>query len=358
MKDANPVIFTLLRDGVPLYDRGVFMPWKLLLQMGRVKPSPEAIDMNLDIGEKLLERVKQKLLSVVGEDLYYAALNPSQAALMLYGLPPPTPKETVKLLEEIFVKKEKLFEKKYVDILEKIRVAYKNIEHGKIKEIKGKEIDDLLKLVEAYLKRIQKLFKQIEKINEQKNAEEIHDSCCAVVRDALSMVTDKKIYNLEKEFKELLVDEGKVPKTAFKIFKEVVKLDSEFKIKRLTKQELEKLRRDSYQFIKLMVDFIQRSRGVEIERAKIRFKSGDKFGEVLLLDDIAFIIFDVEKKDDIQKASLGKKGELTDLKKSSLEELEKHLVGVKIPERVFIKEKTFSELKKLFGKDIEILITY
>src|SRR3989344_8229596 len=26
IKDANPVIFTFLRDGVPLYDRGVFMP--------------------------------------------------------------------------------------------------------------------------------------------------------------------------------------------------------------------------------------------------------------------------------------------------------------------------------------------
>src|SRR3989344_2032830 len=45
VKDANPVIFTFLRDGVPLFDRGVFMPWRLLLQMGRIKPSPEAIDM-------------------------------------------------------------------------------------------------------------------------------------------------------------------------------------------------------------------------------------------------------------------------------------------------------------------------
>jgi len=32
LKEANPVIFTLLRDGVPFYDRGIFMPWKLLLE--------------------------------------------------------------------------------------------------------------------------------------------------------------------------------------------------------------------------------------------------------------------------------------------------------------------------------------
>ena len=162
VKDANPVIYTFLRDGVPLYDRGVFMPWKLLLQMGRIKPSPEAIDMSMDIGEKLIQRAKQKLLSILGEDLYYAVLNPAQAALMLYGLPPATPKETIQLLDDIFVKKEKMLEKKYVDILEKIRKAYKEVEHGKVTSITGKEIDDLLNSADDYLKRVKELFKQIE----------------------------------------------------------------------------------------------------------------------------------------------------------------------------------------------------
>src|SRR3989344_7294557 len=35
VKDANPVMFTAIRDGVPMYDRGTFLPWKLLLQMGK-----------------------------------------------------------------------------------------------------------------------------------------------------------------------------------------------------------------------------------------------------------------------------------------------------------------------------------
>ena len=41
-----------------------------------------------------------------------------------------------------------MLEKKYVDILEKIRKTYKDIEHNKIKEISGKELDDLLKDIE------------------------------------------------------------------------------------------------------------------------------------------------------------------------------------------------------------------
>ncbi|MEM4245044.1 MAG: hypothetical protein QXR60_02470 [Candidatus Nanoarchaeia archaeon] len=243
IKDANPVIFTFLRDGVPLYDRGVFMPWKLLLQMGRIRPSPEAIDMNMDIGEKLIERVKQKLLSVVGEDLFYAALNPAQAALMLYGIPPPTPKETVKLMEEIFVKKEKMLEKKYVNTLEKIRVMYKQVEHGKVKEVSGKEIDALLAEVDQYLKRIKKLFAEIEKRSEVKNIEEIYDTCMMVTRDAIKLETNEKITDIEKDFKERMINEGKLPEKMLQILKDVIKAKKDFKAKKITKQEIEKIKK-------------------------------------------------------------------------------------------------------------------
>jgi len=358
IRDANPVIFTFLRDGVPLYDRGVFMPWKLLLQQGKIKPSPEAIDMNMDIGEKLLQRVKAKLLSVVGEDLYYAALNPSQAALMLYGIPPPTPKETVQLLDEIFVKKEKLLEKKYVDTLDKVRKAYKDIEHGKMKEITGKEIDDLLTDVEAYLKRIRRLFTQIEKKSEVTNMEELYDTVMAVTRDAIRISTDKKVTDIEKQFKEDLVDEGKLPDKLYKILKTITKAKKDFDEKKMSRQEVYKIGKEARTYIKVLIEFIQRNRGIELERAKIRFKYGDKFGEVVLLEKIAFITPDLENREEVQKADLNHHGSLDNVQKSSLEEMETHMKDVKIPEKVFIKEKIFESLKGLFGKDVEVLISY
>lgn len=358
LKDANPVIFTFLRDGVPLYDRGVFMPWKLLLQMGRIRPSPEAIDMNMDIGEKLIERVKQKMLSVVGEDLFYAALNPAQAALMLYGIPPPTPKETVKLMDEIFVKKERMLEKKYVNTLEKIRVMYKQVEHGKLKEVKGKEIDTLLDEIDQYLKRIKKLFAQIEKKSEVKNVEEIYDTCMMVTRDALRIETSEKVGDVEKTFKEKLVDEGKLPEKMLSILKDVVKAKKDFKAKKITKQEIEKINREARLYIKVLIEYIQRSRGMELERAKIRFKYEDKFGEVLLFDKIAFIIPNLENREEVQKAEVTEEGGLKEIKKSSQEEMEKEITKNQIPPKVFIKEKIFEDLRNLFGKKVEILINY
>src|SRR3989338_2370944 len=119
LKEANPVIFTLLRDGVPFFDRGIFMPWKHLLKMGKIKPSAEAIDMFMGSGEQMLKRVQMKLNEIGMEDVYYAILAPSQAALMLYGVAPPSPKETGALMREIFVRKEKLLEEKFIKVLEK-----------------------------------------------------------------------------------------------------------------------------------------------------------------------------------------------------------------------------------------------
>ncbi len=359
VKDANPVIFTFLRDGVPLYDRGVFMPWKLLLQMGRIKPSPEAIDMNMEVGERLIDRIKQKLLGLVGEDIYYAALNPAQAALMLYGIPPPTPKETVRLMDEIFVKKEKILEKKYVDILEKIRKTYKDIEHNKIKEISGKEFDDLLKDTEDYLKRIRQLFTEIEKKSEKESVMGMYDACMAVTKDALE-IFDNEEFNLSKAeelFKKKLVDAGKLPDKFLKILSMVIKAKKDYEAKSITRHEIEKVNKEARIFIKSIIDFVQRNKRIELERARVRFKYGKKIGEVLLFEDVAFLINDLSKRDEVHKAKIID-GRLRSVEKSSLQEMEQALEKAKIPEQVSIRNSLFEDLKEIVGEEVEILPFY
>ncbi|MEK6899526.1 MAG: nucleotidyltransferase domain-containing protein, partial [Nanoarchaeota archaeon] len=169
LKEANPIIFTLLRDGVPFYDRGIFMPWKQLLRMGRIKPSREAIDLFMSTGEQSISRVKMRLKEMGMEDTYYAILTPSQAAIMLYGLPPPTPRETPEVLEEIFVKKEKMLEPEYVKILRNNVDLRKKIEHGEKKELSGTELDRLITDAEKFLKRIRELFTEIEATHDQQS---------------------------------------------------------------------------------------------------------------------------------------------------------------------------------------------
>ncbi len=185
MREANPIAFTFLRDGIPFYDRGIFMPWKQLLKMGKIKPSAESIEMFMSTGDQMLKRVQYKINEIGMEDAFYALLTPSQAALMMYGIPPPSPKETPELMREVFVKKEKLIEDKYVKILESVIKLRKDLEHGVKKQITGKDVDKLLADSEDYLTRIKKLFEEIEARRREEDVLHVYETSITLVRDIL-----------------------------------------------------------------------------------------------------------------------------------------------------------------------------
>jgi len=361
LKEANPIIFTLLRDGVPFYDRGIFMPWKQLLRMGKIKPSREAIDMFMSSGEQMIKRTQMKLRDIGMEDLFYATLTPSQAAIMLYGMAPPTPKETPDVLEEIFVKKEKLLEKKWVDVLRRNVQVRKELEHGSKKEVTGKELDVMIKDSKEFLKRINKLFEEIQSRTDEKSVLHLYDEVMTIIRDVLKLegiekAQDAELINL---FENELISSGKVPAKWLRELNEVVDAKRKFDAKKITKSEVEKARKGSIGLIRFLVEYMQRKRGKELERARIKIKRGDKFAEITLLEKEAFIFHDIDDKESsIEKAKINADGSLGTTHKSNIEEFEKALAGAKFPKRVFIKEPIFEDIKRIFGRDAEVLINY
>jgi len=358
LKEANPVIFTLLRDGVPFYDRGIFMPWKQLLKMGKIKPSAEAIDMFMASGAEMLNRVKFKIKDLGMEDIFYAILTPSQAALMMFGIPPPAPKETASLMRDIFVKKEKIFEEKYVKILEKVIKIRKDIEHGIKKDLTGKELDELIKQGEDYLKRIKKLFSQIEKIREEQDIINIYDHTLTLIREILKGENIDRIKEEDavKLFKEKLIETGKIPNRYLRILEDVIKAKKDYDNKKLTKQEVENVKKTSGELIKFLVEYIQRKKLREIEEAKIRVKYKEGEGEVIFLKNLVFIIKEKDNKKEVEKAKLKGDGSIGKIESSSLDELEDVLEKTKVFEKVALTEKTFENLKKIFGSEIEVII--
>jgi hypothetical protein len=152
---------------------------------------------------------------------------------------------------------------------------------------------------------------------------------------------------------------GKIPEKFLRNLSEIAKAKKDYDDKKLTKHEVEKVKKESSGFIKFMVEYLQRKRGRELEKTKIRVKHGNRYGEVLLLGDMAFIIHDIDQKDkEISKAKINPDGSLGTTKDSNLEELEKHLAKIEIPQKAFIKAPIFENLEKIFGKDVEILVTY
>lgn len=151
---SSPVIYTFLRDGLPFFDRGIYRPWKILLDMGRIRPSREAVAKHTETGDLFYERAKKKLLSVVVEDLYYSVLNPAQSLLMLKQIAPPTHKETVQQFREIIVKQEKLVSEKYAAILEEFVTLFKKWEYNEITEMSGSESEKFMERANDFRKTI------------------------------------------------------------------------------------------------------------------------------------------------------------------------------------------------------------
>ncbi len=362
LREANPVIFSLLRDCVPFYDRGVFMPMKQLLHMGKIKPSPEAIDLFMGSGEQMLKRVEMKLKSIGMEDIFLAMLTPTQAALMLYGVAPPDPKSCGQVMRDIFVKKEKLMEEKFIKMYEKAHKMRKEIEHGLKKQVSGKEIDELLANGKKYLARIKRLFTQIEKMKQEESVLHIYETITTVIRDVLKVEGFDKVKESElvSMFDSYLISTGKMPAKFLRILKDIMKSKKDYDTKKLTSTEVAEVKKKSRELIRSVVEYMQRNRARELERTKIRVRySGKHYGEVMLLDKIAFITHDLDEKPKrMSKAKINKDGSLGVLENTNAEELEKALADFSGPRQPFVKQNIFESLEKIFGKDVEILVNY
>ncbi|MDD5193187.1 MAG: nucleotidyltransferase domain-containing protein [Candidatus Nanoarchaeia archaeon] len=295
VKDANPIFYTFLRDGFPIYDRGGFLPWKLLLKMGKIKPTPESIDMFMSYGDKTKEIVKRRLLDMVIGDIYWGVLTPAQAMLMLYGLPPTTHKETPAEFRRIFVEKEKMIEKKYADILEEIVIKYyKGYEHGKIKEVDGKTVDRLLKDSEDFLERLRKLREDIEKEIQKKNFEEIYSNVFKMLK---SLFGEKAENSLINDFEKEIVAKGKGNPKYIHTLNELLHLKKELKTKKMPgKYEFENLRKDSVYLIEDLIEYAQRKELGLLEKTKIILTFKDKHAELYLTKPAFLVIGDKVKK--------------------------------------------------------------
>ncbi len=339
VKDAHPVFFTFLRDGVPFYDRGTFLPWKSLLKMGKIKPSPEAIDMFMSSGDKLKDNVERRLLDIAVMDLYWGTLTPTQGLLMLYGLAPPTPKETVKLVKETLYKKEKLMEKKYVDILEEIVSFYKGYEHGKNKKISGTELDKMIKNAYEYIERLKELRKQIEKRVQQKSIEDAYNDVFGMLESILDKKSESAII---KNFDEKLVKQGHFPERFTKALKNIAKVKKDLANKTKKKnentfKEIDKARKMASELTNALIEYHQRCDFLSMERTRFIAKTKEKIYEVFFLKD-TFVV------DGPRILKLKDK----ELKKADSEELRKQLTNAQ-KGQTKIDLTALEELKKIIG---------
>jgi glutamine synthetase type III len=74
----------------------------------------------------------------------------------------------------VLVEREKVMDMKELKILEKAVKYFKDYEHGKLTEISGKEIDELVKDAGEYNKVLKEIRTEIEKKMQERTAEQIY----------------------------------------------------------------------------------------------------------------------------------------------------------------------------------------
>ena len=352
VKDAEPVAFTFIRDGIPLYDRGAFLPWKSLLRMGRIKPSPESVDMFMSSGDKMKDAVKKRIFDILIHDIYWGVMHPTQGMLMLYGLAPQHVYDTSKLFRETFVTKEKLVEKKYADIFDEIVIKYyKGFEHGKVKpgDISGQDVDRLYKDASDFIDRLKELRGQIEKRVKEKDIQEIYENLFGMLEAQLKKKGEIAIL---KEFEETFIKTGKFPKRflkdlkfIFKVRKEALKQTTDKKKNKKSESQGSHLRRDvdnarkkASQITNSLTEYIQRSDFLAMDRTRFIIKGKKQTGEIFFLENTYLVHGNKIQKNKDKK-----------LVEASPQDLEKEILNQKDREHK-IDIKALEVLKKEFGQ--------
>jgi predicted nucleotidyltransferase/uncharacterized protein (UPF0332 family) len=337
VKDAHPVMFTFIRDGIPLYDRGTFIPWKLLLKMGKIKPSSEAIDLYMKQGEQTKDIVNRRLIDAM-IDIYYGIVTPTQALMMLAGEAPPVPKVIVDEVKKVLVERDKIMSAGDLKILEKAVKLFKGYEYGKVKEISGSEIDELMKNCREYNQRMKEMMKKVEKKFTEKSIAEIYESIFGLLKIFFGKKSEKALI---KDFESKLVKKGKMEQRFVRILKRIAEMEKK-KAAKLNMKESELVRKEAMELINSLTEYAQRAELICTEKGTIMqiIYSGNRKAELVLTGKDNFL---VEGKS-IRKI-VGH-----ELREAKSEELEKALAESKGKISTKISWEVFDALEKALGK--------
>jgi hypothetical protein len=269
---------------------------------------------------------------------------------MLYGVPPPTPKETISLMKEIFVTKEKLLEPKYIDILDRIVTLYKKYEREEVKTISGKEIDSLVEQSGEYIKRLKELMSQIELKIAERETNQLYSSVFELIQNIFGKGSEQALVN---KFKMQLIDKNKIAPRNLVLLKKIIDLKKKYVKKKITKQDMGDMHRAAHEFTTALLDYVKRQEIIDLGKRKIELvykvkeegKETGKTAELFFFKDAIFIIPDITS--DMIKKWDEKQGKLQDGDK---EEFENNMRKKEKLEEKKVTPKLLSELKKLLGE--------
>ncbi|MEM5798300.1 MAG: nucleotidyltransferase domain-containing protein [Candidatus Aenigmatarchaeota archaeon] len=223
VREGHPIIFNFIREGVPVFDRDVFLPIKKLLEMGEIKPSREAVEKFMERGPKRISRVESAKMYMIAEDCYYAMLETAQAVLMFMGISPPRPSEAPSVLRKAL--SPKMLEDSYIKDLEDVIELRKKIEHHEIKSIPGEELDKWIEKAKEFVKKMQSLIAKIEIMKRISMIEKSYSIMSETIVTLLKALgKEPKPEEIGEAFKKDVIEPGLLPSHYLDVWNDLISM--------------------------------------------------------------------------------------------------------------------------------------
>jgi len=159
LRKGEPLAIEAVRNGEPVYDVGIFMPAKRLLERGKISATRESVKKRLKMAAAGYKKAEKNFRSSIPHKLEQVMANAGQAPIMLVGKQPPAKEKVPETLEEMFVEKEML-EKEYVEIAQEL---YDFGDQGEKnpEETTGEQVEEHLEKADDFVRRMHKLVSQL-----------------------------------------------------------------------------------------------------------------------------------------------------------------------------------------------------
>lgn len=159
LRKGEPLAIEAVRNGEPLYDTGIFMPAKRLLERGKISGTQESVRKRLKVGAAGYKKAEKEFKSSIPHKLEQAMASAGQAPIMLAGRSPPGKEKVPEVLEEMFVEQDML-EQEYVDIAQDI-YDFGDIGEKNPKDVTGEMVEEHLDKTDDFIRRMHQLVSQM-----------------------------------------------------------------------------------------------------------------------------------------------------------------------------------------------------
>ncbi len=249
LRKGEPLAIEAVRNGEPVYDTGIFMPAKRLLERGKISGTHESVRKRLKMAAAGYKKAEKEVKSSIPHKLEQSMANAGQGPIMLMGKTPPGKEKVPGVLEEMFVEKDML-EQEYVDMAQEI-YDFGDKGEKNPQEVTGEELDEHLEKTDKFIRRMHQLVSELGTRRKVKGIVEdykkfLKANVAALKSKGVEPPEDKE--DLPKAVEDNLdVDEGHVE--MFDRWEQVIEKIKDESMDEVNEKELYELKNDTREFV-------------------------------------------------------------------------------------------------------------